>query len=233
MTSRQRAKLAMFNSVASVCSQFRHVWNQLPAFRSAFDQLQSVLGGASNLAGAQRRHTGGAAQEKIRAREELCDCAFEIAAAIRASALASGDAKAAAKLAFSVTQLRTGKDALCLERCRQILTSAQDFEKHLEGFGVTPDRLATLSRALDIFATAAENTRTLRSGNKTVTVQLPAAFKAVEDIVYNQLDNLIPQFRSAAPRFYNQYQESRIMKPAAEQRTTVFESAAEEEQMLD
>src|SRR4051794_846694 len=121
MTGRQRSKLTMLSAVESLCSQYRHVWGQLPAFRSAFEEYQADLIALTNVAKTQSRDTGGAAQDKVRKRLELCELAFEVAAAIRAHALASGDTKAARKLAFSLTQLRIGKDALCLERCRQVL----------------------------------------------------------------------------------------------------------------
>src|SRR4029079_17764776 len=112
---------------------------------------------------------------------------------------------------FSLTQLRIGKDALCLERCRQILATAQNQVSQLEPFGVTEQKLSALATALDKFSATAKETRSIRTANKGVTNQLPALFKAVEDILYNQLDNLIPQFRPVAPRFFAEYQEARIM----------------------
>jgi len=233
MTGRQRSKLDMFEAAESVCSQYKHVWGQLPAFRSAFEQFQAELTVLTKLATTQRRHTGGVAQEKVRTRQELCALAFEVASAVRASALAAGDSKAAAKVAFSVTQLRIGKDTLCLERCRQILTTAEGQQTHLESFGITRQRLTELSAALERFSASTRETRQLRSENKTVTAQVPAAFKAVEEIVYNQLDNLIPQFRSSSQRFYNLYQEARVMRSALQPQASVFEAEPEEPPMLD
>jgi hypothetical protein len=233
MTGRQKSKLDMFQSIESVCSQYRHVWNQLPAFREAFGCFQKQLQSLTVLAHTQRRHTGGAAQDKVNARERLCVLAFEVSAAIRAATSASGGTKAATKLDFSLTQLRIGKDQLCLERCRQILVAAQNGPRDLETFGVTPQRLRDLSEALEAFTSAAEHTRTLRTANKSVTGQLPAGFRAVEQILYNQLDNLMPQFQSSAPRFYNQYQENRVMRAPAEKSFTSFVTETEEPTLLD
>src|SRR5436309_2554253 len=101
MTGRQRSKLVMLGAVESVCSQYRHVWGQLSAFRSAFERYQAELTALSKVVKTQRRDTGGAAQNKVRQRVELCELAFEVAAAVRASALGLGDTKAANKLAFS------------------------------------------------------------------------------------------------------------------------------------
>src|SRR4051794_25702163 len=112
MTGRQKSKLAMLERIEELCSQYRHVWNQLPAFREAFGCFQKQLQVLSALANTQRRDTGGASQEKVQARERVCVLAFEIAAAIRAAVLASGDTKSAATVDFSLTQLRIGKDQL-------------------------------------------------------------------------------------------------------------------------
>jgi hypothetical protein len=223
----------MFHDVESVCGQYRHVWGQLPAFRSAFEHLKSKLMELDDLISNHRRHTGGAAQDKVTARHELCALSFEIAAAIRASASAAGDAKAAAKVFFSVTQLRTGKDELCLERCRQILATARNQQLHLEAFGVTETRIADLSQALKRFSEAIERTRNLRNANKSVTGHLPDAFAKVEQVIYEQLDNLMPQFRTTAPRFYNQYRDNRVMKSARKQIATVSDWQTEEPPMLD
>jgi hypothetical protein len=233
MTGRQRVKLVMFEQIESVCAQYRHVWGDLAAFRTAFASFQTELRKLAELARAQRRHTGGAAQEKVNARANLCVIAYELASAIRAHALASGDTKAAAKLAYSLTQLRIGKDNLCLERCRQILASARNHLQKLEPYGVTEQRITDMAGSLDKFATHAEQTRTIRSANKVTTGQLPAAFKAVEVILYDQLDNLMPQFRAAAPRLYNQYQESRVMKPQAGGAPLIVEPEPEDPPLLD
>lgn len=233
MTGRQRSKLAMFVAVESLCAQHRHIWRQLPAFRDAFEQFQTELATLTKLTQTQRRHTGGAAQEKVRIRLDVCDQAFEIVSAIRASALAAGDTKAASKLTFSLTQLRIGKDALCQERCRQILVTAHNQIAGLELFGVTEQKLSTLSTALDKFAATAEETRTIRAANKGITNQLPPLFKNVENIVYNQLDNLIPQFRTSAPRFFTQYQEARIMRRPVDVPQVVAEPVPEEAPLLD
>jgi hypothetical protein len=233
MTGRQKSKLTMFQAVERACLQFRYVWNQLPAFQKAFDDFQNQLKSLGELAKTQRRHTGGASQEKVRVREELCALAFEIAAAVRANALASGDTKVAGKLAFSLTTLRIGKDQLCLERCRQILAAAEHQQTQLENFGITERRLEELSSSLEAFALAAEQTKSVRSANKALTGKLPAAFSAVEQVLYNQLDNLIPQFRATAPRFYNQFQESRVMRRAPQEIAPVFVTETEEPQLLD
>lgn len=218
----------MLEAIEGVCSQYRHVWNQLPAFRESFGCFQKQLQSLSALANTQRRHTGGASQEKVVVRGRLCALAFEVAAAIRAA-----DTKAAAKIAFSLTQLRTGKDQLCIERCRQIVTTAQNQQSELEPFGISTQRIRDLSEALETFAAAAKETRAVRTANKSITRQLPAAFRALEQILYNQLDNLLPQFQSSAPRFYNQYQENRVMKAPVEKTATPFVSETEEPPLLD
>lgn len=233
MTGRQRAKLAMFVGVDSLCSQYRHVWGQLPAFRFAFERFQIELAALTKLAQAQRRHTDGAAQRKAQSRLELCELAFEVGAAIRASALAVGDKKAASKLVFSLTQLRIGKDALCIERCRQIRTSAKSHQSQLESFGVSEQKINDLSIALERFAAKVVETHSLRAANKKITGQLPTLFKTVEEIVYDQLDNLIPQFRTTASRFYNQYQEIRVMTAVQGSQSTASEPEPEEPPLLD
>lgn len=233
MTGRQRSKLAMLNAVESLCSQYRHVWRQLTAFRNAFEKFQTKLNALTKLANDHRRHTGGVAQQKVRIRLELCALAFEVASAVRASAMAAGDNKAASKLEFSLTHLRIGKDAVCLERCRQILATADKQLAELESFGVTRQKLTDLANRIQDFAATSEETRALRSANKGVTGQLPALFKAAEQIVYNQLDNLIPQFRTDAPRFYAQYHEARVMRRAVDMPAFVQDPEPEEPPLLD
>ncbi|MGZ4971221.1 MAG: hypothetical protein ACXWDN_00545 [Limisphaerales bacterium] len=223
----------MFVAVEGLCFQFRHVWGQLPAFRSAFERYQTELAMLSKTANVQRRDTGGAAQEKVSTRLRLCELAFEIAAAIRASALAAGDAKAANKLAFSLTELRIGKDAVCLERCRQVLATARNQQGELDPFGVDQRKIDELTAALERFTATVTETHTLRAANKKITSQLPALFKNVEEIVYNQLDNLMPQFRTSVARFYNQYQEARVMARVAGPSQAPIETETEEPPMLD
>src|SRR6185295_12477343 len=108
--------------------------------------------------------------------------AFEVSSATRAQSKAS-----TANISFSLTQLRIGKDDLCLKRCRAIHAAAKLAGSELERYGISAAKLQSLSELINQFADTAKQTREIRSANKTITARVPAALGATDNILCHQL----------------------------------------------
>ena len=183
----------------------------MPVFAESVAIFSEHVSKLRELASKQSRHTGGVADEKRQLREQMCLAAHELGAAVRACVLGTPRAELANFVDFSLTDLRIGKDLQCVERCRRIFAAASEPLPGLESFGVTPKKRAALEQLLLRFEAILHRPRQIRNANKEITAQLPLEFDMADDVLYNRLDNLLPQFRASDMRFYKAFIESRGM----------------------
>ena len=215
MTSRQKKKLSAYSRLVKLLHGSGRAWRSLRAFDAAVQEFSTRVETLQRLAKNQRRHTGGAAEEKRAARGSLCFLAHEISAAICAWALPTGKNELVGRLRFTLTQLRTGRDALCLERCQAIAKTVQANLAELSHYGVTTEKLAGLRERIAVFEKILHQPRKIRGENKKVTAQLAEEFAAADEILYTHLDNLIPQFRHSHPAFHADYKAGRRKRGAS------------------
>src|SRR4029079_12496449 len=85
---------------------------------------------------------------------ETIAAAFEVAAATKAFATATGDRELAAKVSYSRSECAEGRDSLVLARCRSIYSEANAVVSSLADYGTTPAKRTAFKRKMDTFASA-------------------------------------------------------------------------------
>lgn len=214
MTATQENKLSMFLAVKSVCDRSQSVWQGLPAFSAAFAEFSAHVGTIQTLSTGQGRRKTGVAEDKQRLRKELCEAAFEVAAATLAYAKATKNAALATKVDYSLSDLMIGRDTGSATRCEEVHAAASAALGKLADYGVTAAKLTSLQDKITAYRDILTKPREAKTSGKTTTTSLAAEFQAATDLLNDRLDNLIPQFRAANGAFVSDYQNARLIVKA-------------------
>lgn len=226
MTATQENKLSMFLAVKSVCDRSQSVWQGLPAFATAFAEFSAPVETIQTLSTGHGRRKPGVAEDKKRLRKELCEAAFEVAAATLAYAKATKNAALAAKVDYSLSDLMIGRDTDSATRCEEVHAAASASLDKLADYGVTAAKLASLQDKITAYRDILTKPREAKISGKTTTTSLAAEFQAATDLLKDRLDNLIPQFRNLHITFMQDFHNSRLIVKANPSRKTVSTTIA-------
>ncbi len=146
----------------------------------------------------------------------LGDAAYEVAAATRACAVASGNKELAARVNISRSALTDGRDPEIVARCQDIHAVATQYLASLADYGVNSTKLNTLKKKIDAFQAAQPKPRQGRATTSAATKMLASLFAQADELLTKRLDGLAVQFKDAQPDFYNAYRTVRriVSNPA-------------------
>lgn len=210
MTSKQLNRLSMFLSVQGVFESHESKVNTLPALKAAKEELDQQIASIQTLAQVQSQKSGGAA-DKAQTLQELIDTAFEVAAAVRAYAVAEQDSELAAKLDYSRTDVSHGRDHEVIARCQIIHAIATEHVASLADCGITPAKLTALNKKIEAFRLAQTKPRQGRTTSSAATRALPELFRLADEVLSKRLDGLMVQFRASDVAFFNEYEAARTV----------------------
>lgn len=208
MNAIQSSKLTMYLTVQDVLADHQPVWTSLAGFAAGAEELDDAV--ASILAQAQiQTSRTGAGAEKAAALQSLADTAYEVAGAVRACAVATGNKDLAGRVAFARSDIAKGRDHSVVARCQDILAAATENLNSLAGYGVTAAKLTTLKKKVEGFQALIPKPRSGRVTSRSATQELPKLFKQADELLSERLDKLAVQFKATQPAFYNAYTSAR------------------------
>src|SRR5437899_10662591 len=108
---------------------------------------------------------------------------------------------------------------LAADTARNVHAAATANLASLATYGVTAAKLTALKAKIDAYAASIAKPRDARASTKTVTEQMDAEFDAADAVLKDQLDNLVPQCKSANAALGSDYQNARSIVEAAAART--------------
>lgn len=157
----------------------------------------------------QEKTTKGKTQDKQDTKEELCDEAYTVAAAVQAYAATTKNNDLYELVHFSRSTLLGMEDERLPQVCQLILTAANDNAAALVDFGVDAAQLTDLDNSITNWGKESTEPRTAISERVAATGELPMLFVAADELLKKQLDKLMEKFRKSDPGFYNTYKSAR------------------------
>lgn len=211
MTFKQENKLTMYLAVIAVCDRFTALWQTLQAFADGHTEFSAHVQTIQTLSQSQSQPTTGLAQDKGQLRKTMADAAVETAGAVSAYAKKAKNNDLAAKVNVSASDMIGGRDTIAADTARNVHTAATANLASLASYGVTAAKLTALKAKIDAYAASIAKPRDARASTKTATEQMDGEFDAADAVLKDQMDNLVPQFKSANAAFVTDYQNARII----------------------
>ena len=209
MEARQIRKLNAHNVLSATLEAFKAKWAPLGAFKRAVTTFKDCLETIDDLSRIQADKSGAGA-EKALCLVALATDAHTVAGAVATLASDNNDAVLAAKVDFSRSDLKRGREAEIIARCKNILAAATENLDALDDeYGVTQAKLTVLQQKIDAFRTAQPKPRRTRASASAATQQLREYFVKADQIANEKLDKLVVQFEVSEPTFFSEFTSAR------------------------
>lgn len=209
MNAQQEAKLTMSRTTEQILDDNASIVAAVPALVTLIVVFKGVIAAilnASQLAGV---NLTGIAADKGSAKNHLALMASDFADIIKSFASATKNATLKQEVNYSYTKLSKMRDEALAPVCRIIHDRAQENLDALRDYGITTQKLALLDAAIDDYAAKSPNTRTAIVNRRAQTANLRILFKQLDEILNDQMDGLMKNFRVSHPDFYNAYLAAR------------------------
>lgn len=211
MKARQEAKVSMFRAIIQLCEANAAIVATILAFQNAFNAFKATveqISGATQLTDVPLQ---GITADKGNRKQTLAQRAADIAGIVFAFASANSNLTLRQEVNFNFSKLMKTRDEELAPRCQNIHDKAQENLGALKDYGIEAAQLAEMQTLIDDYAAATPKPRTAVSHRKTQHANVNQLIKQADEILKDQMDKLVVNFRAANPDFVAQYESNRII----------------------
>ena len=201
----------MFESVLSTMNAFKNVWTANMVISDLVSNVES--GVETLLAGEQQQKTSskGITQKKAQTRSTLEETALAMAHAGRAYGVQINDTQLKVVCKLSASELRNAKAVDLIAVCQNLYDAISSFAADLALYGVTSTSLADFQTAIDAFTKLTGQPASAMAAISAATKSIELQIKTIKNLLDEELDPLMTQFKTSEPIFYTQYMSSRMI----------------------
>lgn len=214
MNDIQENKVSMYLAEEKVLNDNNPVWAGVPAFANAVGAFTLKLEDIMGVVERQETAITGVRSDKMNAQDLMITSALSVSGSVFAYASATNNQTLKDAVDYTESSLKYVRDTLSAERCRIIHGQASAVVADLADYGVTAAVLGELDLRINAFIGLIPAPRVAITSRKGATSGLVDLIKEMDIILKEQLDRLMPQFRTAAPDFYKHYFDSRLIAGA-------------------
>ena len=209
MEKRFENKLIMLKAVLSLLQQNQSLWQTNAPLNAAYNELRSYVARIEQAKQDISQTQAGLAIQKQNLQEDLIEKAFELASMLFAFAGRTNNTVMKAKVDFPISQLKMLRDGELGTTCRNILTLRQGNEGPLVEYGVTDEKVNTLTDLINRYEQELPNIRVTVSERKAINENLKTLLNEAMDIASKQIDRLMVGLKTTQPGFYASYSNAR------------------------
>lgn len=226
MKARDEAKYDMFVVVHSVVNSQQAAWTSNAAFVRNWNTFTTQFDHLKDLVDRER---SGVSEEKAKALRKMVELTYPIGAAVAAYAAEQGDFDLAAKVQFSRSELQFTADRQSLDRCRSIATAVSALPTEvLADLEITEAMITASNAAIEQFEKLRRAPRARVASESAARKERDKTFAAIDQILKERLDNLMPLIAIKHPAFGDAYRRARVIVDRPTSRRSPSEEAAEE-----
>lgn len=211
MKKNQNTKLSMNLTVRKVCNDNQAVWSEVPAFVTAFNELDIALQKVGFTLGKQGMNIKGVSQSKKALKKELTDITLEVAGAVFAYASDKADLSLKARVNITGTSIERSRGSETLAICQEVYNEALALIDQLGSYGIKQNDMDDFLNSINAFSALLPAPRTAISERKGATDELAKLLSRTDIILKEKLDKLMNKFKLSNPEFFRLYFDARII----------------------
>ncbi|MGL2964131.1 carboxypeptidase-like regulatory domain-containing protein [Flavobacterium sp. RSB2_4_14] len=209
MTSKQEDELSMeivlCNLLVTVPAS---ITEQMPDFTILATEVSEKVTILRDLKQGQRLNRKGFLVTKINYREVMIDLGLNMAARVKAYALAEDDMVLWNEMDYKRYQFEKMRDSDVADECMSIFDRAEKLLSVLGTYGVTTDNLRALKASIDAYNEYLPLPRASVVNKKLITEQIKKTFAEITILLF-KMDTLVKMLEFSEPQFYSDYFNSR------------------------
>ena len=210
MLQKQQNRLSMNKAVIDTLDGQPALWQDIPAFVIAHDQLRTSITGRDAAAGTQAAPTTGVTQDKEADITDAVDKVMVLAGNTAAYGMEVKNHDLVASLSFGRSYLLHLPDNEVYAVLNNMLTRVVDNADNTGDYNVTQAAIAAASVAVDKVRFSHTAPRRAIDGQAAATKSIPV-LEADGRHALAKLDRLMRNYAQSQPGFYRQYRQARII----------------------
>ena len=202
----------MFSSVQAIILYYIAVWTGYVPFETSNAKFNTVVGKIEDNEEIQKILTKGWTVAKRTKKRNMAKKAMEICRKIRAFASSKKDSALFGRMQITYSKIYYGTANVALAYANNILTEANAMTPaERTTYDISDGDITALTDLISEFDTAASTPRDRIVIRKAATEKLPLLFKEGSELLTDELDNLMSNYKESEPEFYEQYFNARII----------------------
>ena len=209
----------MYLAVKKCLTDYNAVWAALAGIASVVTLFFSKITLIQNTENRQQKSSKGATTTKKEKRLALIELLLVVIGGIKSYAKDVNDEELYSNVNFTESDLEHLGDSLLIDRANLILGIANTNAANILSKGITAVMLGDLLTLITQYETAVSGPRNVISDKKSATEQLITQFSDTDELLNDNLDNLILQFKTTNNDFFLNYFNNRIIIDLGTQHT--------------
>jgi hypothetical protein len=207
MNNYQNAKRTSYRLIIIEARNHQESVNKVLAFAQGIDRLETIVGEIDAIGVQQAKDIKGITENKNAMLDVLRDETVDVAGAVYAYAVASGNKELAAKVNFKESTLSKMKAHELVTAAAIVLEEAAKLTPEvLTERGISAAELTSMNEAYTKYRKANDEPREAVIDRSGHTQKLTDLFDEAAELKKSTLDRLIAQFKRKSPDFYEKYQ---------------------------
>ena len=205
MNKRQINAQKMYQSLLNVMLLFKPNWASNTDLSNVVTMFTNLLGLLTIAGTNQKNITKGITQTKAQARSTLIQMALAHSAAGVAYAVNIDDTTLKGNCKLKERTLQKATDIELVDICQSLYNLISPYAASMANFGANAATLAAFQAAATNYQPLSQQPANARAAKKTATLNVVAQIAAIDQVVKEQLDTFMVQFKTSLPDFYNDY----------------------------
>jgi len=216
----------MYTVVLKTCNEYTSIWDNIPAFTNAVNDLETKLALFAATAEDRLKDTKHITQKKISLIDDLHDKVYVMVKLIRAYATSVEDETLAVEYSLTKKSLLVGGAKATVNRFKNVVEKATELAPDLENFGLTQQFLQELTQEVEEAKVVIWEPRMQIIKRKAQTRKLKELIDELDDIVFVQLTGMVDLLRFDHPTFHAEFMDARnIIDHKGKRRTNPSEES--------
>ena len=209
MKSREENKYSMYLAVKKVLITNTAIWSGILGFASVVALFFAKLLLLKATDNKRTKKTKGITTDKKNKKVQLIDAIMAVAGAIKSFANDINDQDLFQTVNFTRSELETMNDSVLEEKGTLVFEVATLHAADIVPKGIDAAALVNFNTLIVEYGNLVQAPRNAISNKKTAGAALINLFLNIDDLLHNNLDQLMQQFKITQPEFYGDYFNNR------------------------
>lgn len=217
MTSREQARLNMYQTIVNVCDAHPKAIESHPAFAQHFQVFKQITEHITELSNQETADENTTRSQRKRLRASLIADALSFGGAIYTFAIESRNNGLRDSFDYSESRFLRFKDADLVVELRTIYDTVAKYVLQLPNYGISLAMISEFQQGINYFEQLLSSGDKSKRGNAALTTEIKKHLATANEILQFRMDKLGQLFRKTHPSFFKQYDEGRLI---LDERTT-------------